>query len=101
MIGREKELQFIKDGFSKFGHLRCAITLGPEGIGKSTFLEKAQNVHSLKEGKSISITPDSRHCSDLLSLLSSMARNISCGSEITGNEISKFARFYGSQLVQF
>ena len=100
MIGREKELQFIKDGFSKFGHLRCAITLGPEGIGKSTFLEKVQNVHSLKEGKSISITPDSRNCSDLLSLLSSMARNISCGSEITGNEISKFARFYGSQLVQ-
>ena len=61
MIGREKELEFIKDGFSKFGHLRCAITLGPEGIGKSTFLEEAKVVHSLKEGKSISITPDFRN----------------------------------------
>ncbi|MEJ6622126.1 MAG: hypothetical protein QNL93_09285 [Opitutae bacterium] len=100
MIGREKELQFIKDGFSKSGYLRCAIALGPEGMGKSTFLEKAKDVHSLKEGKSISITPDSAHYSDLPSLLSSMARNISCGSEIKGNEISKFARFYGSQLVQ-
>jgi len=100
MIGREKELQFIKDGFSKFGYLRCAIALGPEGMGKSTFLEKAKDVHSLNEVKSISITPGSEYYSDLPSLLSSMARNISCGSEIKGNEISKFARFYGSQLVQ-
>ena len=100
MIGREKELQFIKDGFSRFGHLRCAIVLGPEGIGKTVFLERAKELHSSKENKSICITPDSDRYADLPSLLSSMARNISCGSHIEGNQISKFARFYGSQLVQ-
>jgi hypothetical protein len=100
MIGREKELQFIKDGFSRFGHLRCAITLGPKGMGKTFLLEKAKDAHLLKETKSICITPDSGDYSDLTSLLSSMARNMSFGSDIQGKEISKFARYYGSQLVQ-
>ncbi|MDC1006128.1 hypothetical protein OAQ34_10930 [Opitutales bacterium] len=42
MFGRVKELQFVKNGYSKFGHLRSAIALGPKGMGKSTFLEEVK-----------------------------------------------------------
>ena len=100
MIGREKELSFIREGYSRLGHLRSAITLGPSGMGKTKFLDEVKQVHTSNESKSILITPDSGEYSDLTTFLSSMARNISCGKEIESSEISKFARFYGSQLVQ-
>jgi len=100
MFGRVKELQFVKNGYSQFGHLRSAIALGPKGMGKSTFLEEVKKVHSENEKTSVVISPDSAQFGDLTSFLSSMARNITCGKEIPGNELGKFARFYGSQLVQ-
>ena len=100
MIGREKELKFVKDGFSRFGSLRSAVVLGLEGMGKTLFLNQANDSHSKSESKSISISPISINFSDLPSFASSMARNISVGSEVNSLELGKFARSFGSQLVQ-
>lgn len=100
MIGREKEIKFVKDGFSSFGSLRSAVVLGPEGMGKTLFLNQTNDLHSKSESKSISISPISVNFSDLSSFASSMARNISIGTEVNSLELGKFARSFGSQLVE-
>ncbi|MBT5715700.1 MAG: ATP-binding protein [Opitutae bacterium] len=101
MIGRDKELSFITDGFSRRGLLRSSIVLGSEGMGKTIFLEKAKSNYLAKESKSLLIAPRTNNCTDLPSLLSSMARDISVGNGIGKSEIGKFARFLGTQIIQF
>ena len=100
MIGRKKELNFLKDGFSRFGSLRSAIALGPEGMGKTLFLNQADASFLELETKSISISPLSINFSDLTSFASSMARNITAGTDINSGELGKFARSFGAQLVK-
>lgn len=98
MIGRKKEFKFVRDGFSNKGNLRCAITLSPYGAGKSLFLDEVKSSLASSEKKSLIIAPLSTNCTDLNSLLSSMVRDISLGSELPSLEIGKFARFFGSKI---
>ena len=98
MTGREREFRFIQEGFSSTGKLRCAIILGEAGAGKTFFLNKIRSEVSLTEKNSIVIAPLSSNCNDLHSLLSSMIRDISPGSDLPRKEIGKFARLYGSKI---
>ena len=51
MIGREKELSFITKGFTKGGLLRSSIVLGPEGMGKTIFLDEIKSAFLSEELK--------------------------------------------------
>lgn len=100
MIGRKKEFNFVRDGFSNSGNLRCAITLSPYGAGKSFFLDEVKSSLTSIEKNSLIIAPLSTNYTDLNSFLSSMVRNISLGSDLPTLEIGKFARFFGSKINQ-
>jgi hypothetical protein len=101
MIGRDKELSFITDGFSRKGLLRSSVVLGTGGMGKTLFLDKIKGNYVSQETKSLLIAPCTNNCADLSSLVSSMAREISVGNDIGQSELGKFARFLGTQIIQF
>ena len=100
MIGRDKELSFITNGFTKRGLLRSSIVLGPKGMGKTILLEEIKRAFLSEELKSLTIAPDPTNAKDLPSLVSSMVRNVSGGIEIKKSEIGRFARFLGTQIIQ-
>lgn len=100
MIGRDKELSFITNGFTKGGLLRSSIVLGPQGMGKTTFLEEIKSTFLSKDFKSLVISPSPSNSKDLPSLVSSMARHVTAGIDIKKTEIGKFARFLGTQIIQ-
>ena len=51
MIGRDKELSFIINGFTKGGHLRSSVVHGPEGMGKTILLEEIKRAFLSEELK--------------------------------------------------
>ena len=100
MIGREKELSFIIKGFTKGGLLRSSILLGPEGMGKTNFLDEIKSAFLSEELKSLVIAPSPCDAKDLPSVVSSMVRHMSAGADMKKSQIGKFARFLGTQIIQ-
>ena len=100
MIGREKELSFISNGFTKGGLLRSSIVLGPDGMGKTIFLDEIKRAFLSEELKSLVIAPSPCDTKDIPSVVSSMVRHLSAGSDMKNSQIGKFARFLGAQIIQ-
>lgn len=101
MIGRKKELAFIRNGISQNGTLRCACITGDDGIGKTTLIKSVREEKKQNLEKFLWIQPNLETSYDVLLLISEMTRGVSHNLPSTNGILKRFARNIGEGVVQF
>ena len=98
MIGRKKELSYLKEGLSSAGSLRCAYINGTEGVGKTTLLEEL--CHDLiANGNHLLIPVNGRECSTVEEILSHFIRHLLASDNLGLNDsLNRLAREFGQTL---
>ena len=92
MIGRKKELSFLKNGLGRNGSLRCAFINGDQGIGKTTLLENLCS-HLIAKGNHLMISANGRDCKNSDELLTNFTRNLLSSEHLEfGKALNQFAR---------
>ena len=92
MIGRKKELSFLKKGLGRSGSLRCAFINGDQGIGKTTLLENLCS-HLIAKGNHLMISANGRDCKNSDELLTHFIRNLLSSEHLDiGKALNQFAR---------
>ena len=92
MIGRKKELNFLTNGLSPRGNLRCSVIIGEEGIGKSTLIRELISNLTKNHPSSLSMYLESADCDDHCSLLSAITRKMSSANSELTTSLHQFAR---------
>ena len=64
MVGRKKELDYLTNGFSPRGNLRCSVISGEEGIGKSTLIRELISNLTKNHPSSLLMHLESADCDD-------------------------------------
>ena len=100
MIGRKKELNFLTNGFSPRGNLRCSVISGEEGIGKSTLIRELISNLAKNHPSSLLMYLESADCDDHCSLLSAITRKMSSGNSELTTSLQQFAREFGGKLTE-
>ena len=100
MIGRKKELNFLTNGLSPRGNLRCSVIIGEEGIGKSTLIRELISNLTKNHPSSLSMYLESADCDDHCSLLSAITRKMSSANSELTTSLHQFARQFGGKLTE-
>ena len=92
MIGRNKELSFLRNVLIDGGSLRCALINGDEGMGKTTLLENL--CHDLiAEGSHLIISANGQECTSVEELMTHFIRNLLSSEKLQlGDSLNRFAR---------
>jgi hypothetical protein len=101
MIGRKKELAFLRNGISPNGTLRCACLTGEKGIGKTNLIKSVREENKENLDKFLWIQPNLETLDDILHLISEMTRGVSHNLLATNGSLKSFARSIGQEVEQF
>ena len=100
LIGRDKELGFLASSLSSSGHLRAGLIKGAHGMGKTALLEAIEKSLLGKDDSHLLLSPKVGDSLDPLTFCTSLVRNARSGLGDTSLGLHKFARTWGSRVVE-
>jgi hypothetical protein len=100
IVGRQAELDGIRNGLSSNGSAKGFIFIGEAGIGKTTMLEESWRTLSCSPTPIIWIAPNFSTAKDEFGAASSLARGIDTSSADLRAGLSAFARAFGQKVFE-
>ena len=100
IVGRQAELDGIRNGLSPSGSAKGFLFIGEEGIGKTAMLEESWRTLSSSPNPIIWIAPNLSAAKDELGAASSLARGIDTSSSDLRAGLSAFARAFGQRVFE-
>jgi hypothetical protein len=100
IVGRQAELDGIRNGLSSNGSAKGFLFIGEAGIGKTTMLEESWRTLSSTPNPIIWIAPNLSSAKDDLAAASSLARGIDTSSTDLRAGLSTFARAFGQKAFE-
>lgn len=101
LVGRDKELGFLTSSLSALGHLRAGLVMGDHGIGKTALLEAIEKSLLGRDDGHLLLSPKADESLDPLTFCTSLARTARSGGGDKSLGLHKFARTWGSRVIEF
>ena len=100
LVGREKELGFLASSLSSSGHLRAGLITGAHGMGKTALLEAIEKSLLGRDDGHLLLSPKVNDSLDPLTFCTSLVRTARSDRCNTSLGLHKFARTWGSRVVE-
>jgi hypothetical protein len=100
LVGREKELGFLASSLSSSGHLRAGLITGAHGMGKTALLEAIEKSLLGRDDGHLLLSPKVNDSLDPLTFCTSLVRTARSDRFNTSLGLHKFARTWGSRVVE-
>ena len=100
VVGRDKELGFLSSALSSGGHLRAGLVMGDQGMGKTALLEAIEKSLLGRDDGHLLLSPKVDESLDPLTFCTSLVRTARSGRGNTSLGLHKFARTWGSRVIE-